>query len=98
MKKTVYRNLDRPFTLFGIKGSFLGAAGIGIGGILITSILIGTATNTFIGLGVAVVCIAGGYLALAEIQQKFGQKSLNRKFSGLNIPHFIRVNSKIWKR
>lgn len=98
MKKTVYRNLDRPFTLFGIKGSFLGIAGIGIVCILITSIIIGTASNTFIGLGVAVVFIAGGYLLLAEIQQRFGQKSLSRKISGMNIPHFIRVNSKVWKR
>ena len=98
MRKTVYRNLDRPFSLFGIKGSFLGVAGVGIGGILIISIVIGSITNTFIGLVAAVVCLAAGYLTLSEIQQKFGQKTLARKISGLNLPHFIRINSKAWRR
>ncbi len=98
MRKTVYRNLDRPFSLFGIKGIFIGFAGAGIIGIIIFCIIIGSMTNTFIGLCSVVACLVTGYLALTEIQQKFGQKSLMRKISGLNIPHFIRINSKVWRR
>ena len=48
MKVKVYRNLDRPFTLFGIKGSFIGVMmAIAVIALIVAS-AIGSATSGFI--------------------------------------------------
>ena len=98
MKCRVYRNLDRPFTLLGIKGRYIPVALVGLLGIIVLAIVLGTIFGTFIGLASAVALIVGGYLALTEIQQRFGEKALSRRMAGMRLPRFILVRSKVWKR
>ena len=98
MRCRVYRNLDRPFTLLGIKGRYIPVALAGLLGIIVLAIVLGTIFGTFIGLASAVALIVGGYLALTEIQQKFGEKALSRRMAGMRLPRFILVRSKVWSR
>ena len=98
MKCRVYRNLDRPFTLLGIKGRYIPVALAGLLGIIVLAIVLGTVFGTFIGLASAVVLIVGGYLALTEIQQRYGEKALSRFLAGRSLPRFILVRSKVWRR
>ena len=94
----MYRNLDRPFTLLGIKGRYIPIAGAALLGIIILSLIAGSVAGAFVGLATAVVLVVGGYLALMEIQQKFGEKALSRRMAGMRLPKFILVRSKIWSR
>ena len=94
----MYRNLDRPFTLLGIKGRYIPIAGAALLGIIILSLIAGSVAGTFVGLATAVVLVVGGYLALMEIQQKFGEKALSRRMAGMRLPKFILVRSKVWSR
>ena len=94
----MYRNLDRPFTLLGIKGRYIPVALAGLLGIIVLAIVLGTVFGTFVGLASAVALIVGGYLALTEIQQKFGEKALSRHMAGMRLPRFILVRSKVWSR
>ena len=94
----MYRNLDRPFTLLGIKGRYIPVAGAGLVGIIVAALIIGSLLGTFAGLASAVALIVGGYLALTEIQQKFGEKALSRRMAGMRLPRFILVRSKVWSR
>ena len=98
MRCRVYRNLDRPFTLFGVKGRYIPAAGALLLGIIIVSLVVGSALGTFAGLACAVVLIVGGYLLLLEVQQRYGEKGLSRFLAGRRLPRFILVRSKAWKR
>ena len=98
MRCRVYRNLDRPFTLLGIKGRYIPVAGVGLVGIIVAALIIGGLMGTFAGLASAVALIVGGYLALTEIQQKFGEKALSRRMAGMRLPRFILVRSKVWSR
>ena len=98
MRCRVYRNLDRPFTLLGIKGRYIPIAGAALLGIIILSLIAGSMAGTFVGLATAVVLVVGGYLALMEIQQKFGEKALSRRMAGMRLPKFILVRSKVWSR
>ena len=98
MRKTLYGNLDRPFSFFGIKGIFLAVAVAGAAVILIASIIVGALTSVFAGLATAAFMAVMGYLSLIELQHRFGQKTLGRKISGWSIPGYVRVNSKAWKR
>lgn len=98
MKCRVYRNLDRPFTLLGVKGKYIPVAGAGLVVIIILALIVGSILGTFAGLATALALVVGGYLALTEIQQKFGEKALSRKIAGLRLPKFILVRSKVWSR
>ena len=98
MRCRVYRNLDRPFTLLGIKGRYSPVAGAALLGVIVVSIVLGAVLGTFAGLASAVALIVGCYLALTEIQQKFGEKALSRRMAGMRLPRFILVRSKVWKR
>ena len=98
MKTKVYRNLDRPFTLLGIKGRYIAVAGCALLAILMVSLLVGSLAGTFAGLASALVLTSGGYLGLAEFQQHFPPKTLDRRLNGLGMPRFILGRSATWKR
>ena len=98
MKCRIYRNLDRPFTLLGIKGRYIPIAGTCLVGIIIVALVVGALAGTFAGLATAVVLVVGGYLAITEVQQRFGEKALSRRLAGMRLPKFILVRSKVWKR
>lgn len=98
MRCRVYRNLDRPFTLLGIKGKYIPVALVGLLGIIVLAIVLGSVFGTFVGLASAVVMVVGGYLALTELQQRFGEKVLARFLAGRRLPRFILVRSKVWNR
>ena len=94
----MYRNLDRPFMLLGIKGRYIPIAGVSLVGIVVVALIAGSIAGTFVGLAAAVTLIVAGYLALTEIQQKFGEKALSRRMAGMRLPRFILVRSKVWSR
>ena len=98
MRRRVYRNLDRPFTLLGIKGRYIPVALGGLLGVMVLAVVLGTVFGTFVGLASAVVFIVGGYLALTEVQNKYGEKGLSRFLAGRRLPRFILVRSKVWSR
>ena len=50
MRCRVYRNLDRPFTLLGIKGRYIPVALAGLLGIIVLSLIVGAVGGTFLGL------------------------------------------------
>ena len=97
MRCRVYRNLDRPFTLLGIKGRYIPIAGACLVGIIIVALAVGALAGTFAGLATAVVLVVGGYLTITEVQQRFGEKALSRRLAGMRLPKFILVRSKEWK-
>ena len=94
----VYRNLDRPFTLFGVKGRYIPVALAVLLGIVIVSIVLGSVLGTFAGLVSALSLTVGGYLLLVEVQNRYGEKGLTRFLAGRRLPKFILIRTKVWKR
>ena len=98
MRAKVYRNLDRPFSLFGIKGRFIALAGALALCIIIISLVVGSVAGSVTGLGAAAVLLAVGYVSVAEVQQRFGMKSLSRWTTGLSLPEYVIIRNKVWRR
>lgn len=98
MRCKVYRNLDRPFSLFGIKGRYIIVAGVAAIADIIVAIVVGAVFGSIIGIAAAAALVAVGYIAIGEIQQKFGTKAIDRKIAGLSIPKHIIMKYKVWKR
>lgn len=97
-KYVIHRNLDRPFTLLGIKGKYIAVAGVAIVASIILGLIAGALTDTFVGLAFALVLIVACYLTIAEVQQRYPEKALSRKLASMGLPKFITVRSKIWKK
>ena len=98
MRVKVYRNLDRPFSLFGIRGRFIALAGALALCIIIISLVVGSVAGLVTGLVTAAVLLAVGYLAITEIQHRLGNKALRRKMTCLGLPKFVIIRSKVWRR
>jgi len=98
MKVRVYRNLDRPLSILGIKGRFIRVAAIWVVVSIVASILIGTVLGGFVGICNAVVALVVGYIALAELQHRFSGNAINRMMVRRNLPKYIVINSKVWKK
>ena len=98
MRVKVYRNLDRPFSLFGIKGRFIALAGALALCVIIVSLVVGSVAGPMVGLVAAAVLLAFGYVAVAELQQRFGVKALRRTIAGIRLPGFVIIRNKVWRR
>ena len=98
MRYRVYRNLDRPFTFFGVQGRYIPVALCSLGAVLVFSLILGSALGSFVGFATALLLGAGAYLGLLEVQSRWGEKGLSRFLSGRRLPKFILIRSKVWKR
>ena len=98
MRCKVYRNLDRPFSLFGIKGRYIIIAGAAAMIDVVVAMIIGSVFGSITGMAAAAVLFAAGYMAIGEIQQRFGTKAIDRKIAGMSIPKHIIMKYKVWKR
>lgn len=98
MRVRVYRNLDRPFSLFGIKGRFIVLAGALALCVIIVSLVVGSVAGPMVGLVSAAVLFAIGYMTVAEVQQRFGVKALKRTIAGIGLPGFVIIRNKVWRR
>ena len=98
MRYRVYRNLDRPFTFFGVHGRYIPVALCALGAVLVFSLILGSALGSFVGFATALLLGAGAYLGLLEVQGRWGEKGLSRFLSGRRLPKFILIRSKVWKR
>ena len=98
MKVRVYRNLDRPFALLGIKGRFIGIAG-GIAALcLVAAIIVGSIAGTFVGLAFLAVALGLGYLLVSELQVHLSGLTVERRLAAMGMPRYVIVSSKVWKR
>ena len=68
MRYRVYRNLDRPFTFFGVQGRYIPVALCALGAVLVFSLILGSAIGSFVGFATALLLGAGAYLGLLEVQ------------------------------
>ena len=98
MKVRIYRNLDRPMTILGIKGKFIGIALGLVVFDLIVGLLVGKLTNAFIAMGLILTLLIVEYITITELQIRYGQKFVDRVFGAMGMPKFVIVNSKVWKR
>lgn len=98
MRIKVYRNIDQPFSMFGIKGRYIAVAGIMVSAVIAVSLIIGMAVGTFAGLAAACALFVCCYLVITEIQLRFGLKAIGRLISAIGLPKFITVRSCVWKR
>lgn len=91
MKYRIWRSLDRPASFFGVRGRFAYVfLFVAAGGGIIAGI-IGTLTNSLVGMVTfGGVCIAD-YMLVTAIQGKLSDRALSRYLASRRMPRFIHV-------
>jgi len=101
MKRRVYRSLDRPATVFGIRGRFMWVAAI-LGTLaLIVGLVAGKATSMILGFGAGLLAAGAAYLFTLSLQSRIEEKDLFKMVVKRSYPTLYRVRPKhirnIWK-
>ena len=65
---------------------------------LIAGLVVGKLTHAFVAMGLIVILLIVEYIAITEIQIRYGLKFLDRILWSMGMPKFVIVNSKVWKR
>lgn len=76
MRRKVYRSLDQPTSVFGIRGRFLW--GMALGGALafIIGMVTASFTSTIVGAGAGLVLVLAAYIALLVLQSRLDERDL----------------------
>ena len=87
----VYKSLDNPASMFGIKGSYI----YYVGGGAIIGVVIGTTvgmfTNGFVGFIVFLLGLAISYFGTMVFQTRFTERERKRWLSSRSIPDIVIV-------
>ena len=101
MKRRVYRSLDRPATVFGIRGRFMWVFAVGGALALIVGLVVGGATSMILGFGAGLLAAVVAYLLTLSFQSKIDEKDLFKMIVKRSYPSLYRVRPKhvrnIWR-
>ena len=94
MKRRVYRSLDRPATVFGIRGRFLWVMVLGGALALIVGMVVGGVTSMILGFGAGILAGVGAYLMTLSLQSRIDEKDLFKMIIKRSYPSLYRVRPK----
>ena len=101
MKRRVYRSLDRPATVFGIRGRFLWVAVLGGALALIVGLVVGAVSSMIVGFGAGLIAAIAAYFLTLSLQSKVDEKDLFKMIVKRSYPSLYRVRPKhvrnIWR-
>ena len=89
MKYTVYKSLDKPSSLFGLKGSYFMYALAGAGAGAVIAVLFGALTNGLLGMLLFIGLLAADYAIVMGIQTKYSERERTKWFCSHKLPDFI---------
>jgi len=94
MKRRVYRSLDRPATVFGIRGRFMWVFALGGALALIVGLVVGGAASMIFGFGAGLLAAVAAYLLTLSLQSKIDEKDLFKMIVKRSYPSLYRVRPK----
>ena len=101
MKRRVYRSLDRPATVFGIRGRFLWVAVLGGALAFIVGLVVGAVSSMIVGFGAGLLAALAAYFLTLSLQSKVDEKDLFKMIVKRSYPALYRVRPKhvrnIWR-
>lgn len=101
MKRRVYRSLDRPATVFGIRGRFLWVMALGGALALIIGMIVGSVTSMIVGFGAGLLAVTGAYFVTVSLQSRIDERDIWKMVVRQGFPALYRMKPKhirnIWK-
>lgn len=86
MRYRIYHSLDRPSSVFGIKGRFLIVMLLGMAMSGILALVIGQATQMILGIGALMAGCVASYLAVIWAQSKVDERDIMKVTGHARLP------------
>ena len=86
MQRRVYRSLDRPATVFGIRGRFLLVMALGGAIALVVGLVVGGLTSMILGFGAGLLCCMGAYFFTVSLQSRIDEKDIWKRIVRRGFP------------
>ena len=101
MKRRVYRSLDRPATVFGIRGRFLWVMALGGALALVIGMVVGSVTSMIVGFGAGLLAVTGAYFVTVSLQSRIDERDIWKMVVRQGFPALYRMKPKhirnLWK-
>lgn len=91
MKYRFYKSLDKKSSFFGIRGSYLSYAVMGLLGALVLAAIVGVNTNGLVGTVSFALLAVLLYAAIMIVQGRYSERERDRFLDGKSIPSHITV-------
>lgn len=98
MRRKIYKSLDKPSSLFGIKGSYITWVIIGAGVSLILALLVNSMTNGLIAILFFIALMVGVYLWVISFQSKYSERTREKLFSSRELPDIILIQPRPFRK
>ena len=89
MRYIVYKSLDNPSSMFGIKGSYLGWVAAGAGAGLVVAVIAGGFIGGLGGVIVFLACLVASYLGTLVMQAKYSERERKKWLASRKIPDVV---------
>lgn len=89
MRRKIYKSLDKPSSIFGIKGSYLTWVMAGAGVAFVVAMLVGNITNGLVGTLLFLALMVGVYLWVISFQSKYSERTRDKLFTSRVLPDVI---------
>ena len=89
MRRKIYKSLDKPSSLFGIRGSYITWVIAGAGVALVLALLVNTITNGLIAILVFLALMVGVYLWVISFQSEYSERTRDKLFTARDLPDII---------
>lgn len=89
MRVKVYKSLDEPSSIFGLKGSYFRILVLGAAAAAFLGIIVGKAVGGLAGLGVFLALLVADYLGVMAFQARFSERERKKWICSLKAPDFV---------
>lgn len=85
----VFKSLDNPSSMFGLKGSYVRYAAVGAGIALALALVIGSATNGLVGIIAFVAIVMLVYMGVMAFQARYTERERKKWFASRKLPDVL---------
>ncbi len=89
MRCTVYKSLDNPASMFGLRGSYQKFFWLGAGAAAVLAILFGAVLGKIVGMVFLVAGVLGAYAAVMSVQGRLSDREVKKKLASMNLPDML---------
>lgn len=86
MRCTVYKSLDNPASMFGLRGSYQKFFWLGAGVAAVLALLLGAVLGKIVGMVLLVAGVLGVYAGVMSVQGRLSDREVKKKLASMNLP------------
>lgn len=89
MRCTVYKSLDNPSSMFGLRGSYQRMFWIGTAAAAVLALMLGSVFGQLVGIILLIAGILGVYAGVMAVQGRYSDREQKKMTASLSLPDML---------